>query len=100
MRDDSTMRRARSSVSSPSLRKAPRRRRSRARLRPRERSGNAPARRLLSIAARALLVWGVASGVSFGQQAPAPPELPSIYRGTPIDEAIKGREWPHAEALL
>jgi tetratricopeptide (TPR) repeat protein len=42
----------------------------------------------------------VASGVSFGQQAPAPPELPATYHGTPIDEALKGREWPHAEALL
>jgi tetratricopeptide (TPR) repeat protein len=42
----------------------------------------------------------MASGVSFGQQAPAPPDLPATYHGTPIDEALRAREWPHAEALL
>ena len=34
------------------------------------------------------------------QQAPAPPDLPAAYHGTPIDKALKAREWPLAEELL
>lgn len=38
--------------------------------------------------------------LSAAQQAPAPPELPAPYHGTPIDKALKAREWPRAEQLL
>ena len=45
-------------------------------------------------------IAAIAPALCAAQQAPAPPDLPAPYRGTPIDKALKAREWPRAEELL
>ena len=45
-------------------------------------------------------VVALAPAICAAQQAPAPPDLPAPYHGTPLDKALKAREWPRAEELL
>jgi tetratricopeptide (TPR) repeat protein len=54
----------------------------------------------ISSAGRVLLLWLALPVLAAAQQAPAPPDLPAPYHGTPIDKALKAREWPRAEELL
>jgi tetratricopeptide (TPR) repeat protein len=46
------------------------------------------------------VIVALAPAIRAAQQAPAPPDLPAPYHGTPIDKALKAREWPLAEQLL
>ena len=46
------------------------------------------------------VIAAIAPAVCAAQQAPAPPDLPAPYHGSPIDKALKAREWPRAEELL
>src|ERR1700741_5464818 len=98
MRDDSTMRRARSSVSWRLLRTAPKPVRSGHRLTPPERSDAGCVRRWAAMLD--LGVVGALPPAICAAQNPAPPDLPAPYHGTPIDKALKAREWPRAEELL
>ena len=46
------------------------------------------------------VIAAIAPAICAAQQAPAPPDLPAPYHGSPIDKALKAREWPRAEELL
>jgi tetratricopeptide (TPR) repeat protein len=54
----------------------------------------------LSLVGGSLAIGIARAQVASTQEAPAPPDLPATYHGTPVHTALKARQWSTAEQLL